>query len=775
MRWAALLLAAYLPCGLLAEQVPLQSPHSKTMSKPTWKEKATSFKWKEGDDVFSPKDLVGLGRPGAGVANVAGDLVLVSFSKYDFEEKKNKKSIFLAPIESTVKPLEIPVSTRVFAPSSHPDPSMQLAKDGEAFWLDTRTVGHVVEGENKTLDFFAIDIQFETEPAPGALSTPKPPTLIGSFPTTGATNFVYNPASGHLVFSAEVYEDGDLTTVNEQDKEWEERGNTAFVYDETYVRHWDTYVGPKTAVLFSVPLKQTPEREWVFEQKWTNLLKGTGHSSPVAPFGGTDDFAVSKTHVVYTSKDPVLPEAWHTKQNIYIVDITGASEPKELTSGKQGATHSPVFSTDGTKVAWLELEEDGYEADKFKVVLYDLSKNVRFTITDNWDRSPDALAFSKDDKTLYFTAGDEAKVKVFSVPVPPTPTSNDAEYLLKPPTAQDYATPVALTNTGAASGVQALIGGRVLFSRSSFTSPNDVFVISAIEAEATKPPTITQITNFTSADLASKHLAEGEEFWFKGALDRDVQGWILKPKGFKKGEEKAWPVVLLIHGGPQGAWEDQWSTRWNPNVFVNQGYVVLAINPTGSTTFGQDFTDAIQNDWGGKPFVDLKAGWDYILKEYPEIDAGRAVAAGASWGGFAINYIQGHPEFGFGFKALVCHDGVFDAAYNGYSTDELFFFNHEWGGRPWDKHSKEILDKYSPSLFVDKWSTPQLTIHGSKDYRLPETDGIGAFHALQQRGVPSRLVIFPDENHWVLNHGNSLKWHYEVFRWFDQWVGEKSQ
>ena len=154
---------------------------------------------------------------------------------------------------------------------------MQLAKGGEAFWLDTRTVGHVVEGENKTLDFFAIDIQFETEPAPGALSTPKPPTLIGSFPTTGATNFVYNPASGHLVFSAEVYEDGDLTTVNEQDKEWEERGNTAFVYDETYVRHWDTYVGPKTAVLFSAPLKVTPEREWVFEQKWTNLLKGTGH------------------------------------------------------------------------------------------------------------------------------------------------------------------------------------------------------------------------------------------------------------------------------------------------------------------------------------------------------------------------------------------------------------------------------------------------------------------------------------------------------------------
>ncbi|TRM60533.1 Alpha/Beta hydrolase protein [Schizophyllum amplum] len=754
MRWTALLSAASLPCGLLAAQVPLRSPLASgaisKMNKQNWKQAANSFSWKEAADIFSPKDLVGLGRPGAGVANVAGDLVLVPFSKYDFDEKKNKKSIFLAPIESTVKPLEIP-----------------LAKGGEAFWLDTRTVGHVVEGENSTLEFYAIDVQFEAE---STLSTPKSPVLIGSFPSTGATNFIYNPASRHLVFSAEVYDDGDLTTVVQQDKEWEERGTTAFVYDETYVRHWDTYVGPKISALFSAPLSRTPDREWAFEQKWTNILKGTGHSSPVAPFGGTDDFDVSKTHVVYTSKDPVLPEAWHTKQNVYIVPVTGDSEPKELTCGKQGATHSPVFSTDGTKVAWLELGEDGYEADAFRIVLYDLSKDVRFTITDHWDRSPDALAFSKDDKTLYFSAGDEAKVKVFSMPVPPTPLSDET----------DYAKPLALTSSGAASGVQPLIGGRVLFSRSSFVSPNDVFVLSGIEesnADATlaKPPTVTQLTNFTAADLAEKHMSGGEEFWFKGALDRDVQGWILTPKGFKKGDEAAWPVVLLIHGGPQGAWEDQWSTRWNPNVFVNQGFVVVMINPTGSTTFGQDFTDAIKMDWGGKPFVDLKKGWDYILGEYPEVDADRAVAAGASWGGFAINYIQGHPEFGFGFKALVCHDGVFDAAYLGYSTDELFFFNHEWGGRPWDKHTKEVLDKFSPSLFVDKWSTPQLTIHGSKDFRLPETDGIAVFHTLQQRGVPSRLVIFPDENHWVLDHGNSLKWHYEVFRWFDQWVGMKAQ
>ncbi|KAI4523986.1 alpha/beta-hydrolase [Schizophyllum commune Loenen D] len=717
------------------------------MIKQTWIQQAQDFAWKEGEGVFSPKDLVGLGRPGVGVANDAGDLVLVPHSKYDFEEKKNKKSIFVAPVEDlSFKPLKISL------------------KGGEAFWLDKRTVGHVFEGENKILSFYAIDITFSS---PSSLTTPDTPTFIGTFPTSSAANFVYSPEARRLVFSAEVYEDGDLMTVNEQDREWEERGNTAFVYDAPYVRHWDRYVGPKRSVLFSVPLSQRLDGKWVLEAEWRNLLNGTGHSSPVAPFGGTDDFSVSKTHVVYKAKDPDLPEALHTKQNIYIVDICGAFPPREITTGKHGATHAPVFSSSGTKVAWLQQDEDGNEADKTKVVLYDLMNHVWTTILMSWDRSPEAVVFSEDDRTLYLTAGDEAKIKVFSYPLYMLPVLSDHD----PGKPRN---PVALTSSGAASGIQALPGGRILFSRSSFTSPNDVFVISD-GTSSVDAPVATQITSFTFADLADKYLAEGEEFWVKGALDRDVQGWIFKPKGFRKGEEKAWPVVLLIHGGPEDAWKDQWSTRWNPNVFVNQGYVVVMINPTGSSTFGQDFASGIKNDWGGKPFVDLKNGWDYIMAKYPEIDPDRAVAAGASWGGFAVNYIQGHPELGFKFKAMFCHDGVFDIAYLGHSTDELFFFNYEWGGRPWDEHTKELISKYSPSQFVDKWSIPQLIVHGSKDYRLAETDGVAAFHALQQLGIPSRLVVFPDENHWVLNHGNSLKWHYEVFRWFDRWAGVKTQ
>lgn len=695
-------------------------------------------------------------RPGVGIANGAGDLVLVPLSEYNLEEKKNKKSIFLTPLESAVKPLEIP-----------------LEKGGEAFWIHPRTIAHVVEAE-EGLEIYALDVKFDAE----VLETPEPPKLIGKLPNKAATNFRYSATSGYLVFSDSVYADGNLTSVKEKDDAWASRGNTAYVYDSTYVRHWDTWVDDKKQSLFSVRLFQDPDRNWNFGEQFVNLLQGTKHSSPVAPFGGTDDFDVSGDYIVYTTKDPELPEAWHTKQNVYVVDVKGHSKPKELTSGKQGAIHSPILNAQATKAAWLELDKDGYESDRAKIVIYDLEKDVRFTLTQEWDRSPDTIIFSKEGTFIYFTAGDEAKIKVFVLPVPPTPSLSTTH----PSLPQKYVSPVILTNNRAASGIQYLSNGHVLFTQSSFASPNDVFIIRNLKpleddiGRSEEPlqfrGQVEQITRLTESALQGKSLSEGENFWFKGANDRYVQGWALKPNGWTANETKKWPVLLLIHGGPQGAWEDQWSNRWNPNVFAQQGYFVIMINPTGSTTFGQEFTDAIAEDWGGKPFVDLQEGWKYALNAYPEIDPDRAVAAGASWGGYAINWIQGHPEFGFNFKALVGHDGVFDSNYNGYSTDELFFFNHEWGGRPWEEKSRNLSQNFSPSNFVHKWSTPQLLIHGSKDYRLPETESIAAFHALQQRGIRSRLVVFPDENHWVLNHGNSLKWHHEVLRWFDEFVGD---
>ncbi|EKM51879.1 uncharacterized protein PHACADRAFT_262274 [Phanerochaete carnosa HHB-10118-sp] len=742
--------------GLVA-QVPLEPRPASPAADMVASYGIKDFNFKEGAELFSPIDLVKLARPGTATANSAGDLCIVSLSKYSLDDKKNHKSIFIAPIESSAQPLEVP-----------------LANGGDAFWLDTRTIAHAVdegEGKDKVKALYGLSVKFETESGGATvLSTPESPVLIGKFPTASASNFRFSGKSNFLVFSDNVFPDGDLRTVKKQDEEWENRGDTAFVYDETFERHWDEWVGPKRSTLFSVTLSKGKDGKWALGEKFVNLLNGTKHHAPVEPFGGTDDFDVSSTHVVYTTKDAELPPAWHTKQNVYIVDIEGKSKPRELTSGKQGATHGPVFSQQGDKAAWTELDLDGYESDRAKVVIYDLKKDVRYTLTQKWDRSAAELAFSPEGKVLYLTAGDLARVKVFAITLPDTPKESTTH-----PNLPDDLLPEAITDSGAVSGIQVLSNGRLVFTRSSLTAPNDVFVLRNLKedlvGEFKKDIKVEQLTKFTADALKGKTLNAGEDFYFDG-VEHKIHGWIVKPPGFKAGEKKKYPIILLIHGGPQGAWEDQWSTRWNPQVFAQQGYFTVAINPTGSTTFGQELTDAIRENWGSKPFDDLRKGWKYVLDNFPEVDPNKAVAAGASWGGYAINWIQGHPEYDFGFKALFCHDGVFDARYNGYSTDELFFFNHEWGGRPWDSKAQETIKKYNPVEFVSNWSTPMLIVHSSKDYRLPETDGIGAFHALQQLGVPSRLVIFPDENHWVQNHGNSLKWHYEVFRWFEKYIGE---
>ncbi|KAF8169251.1 Alpha/Beta hydrolase protein [Pholiota molesta] len=730
--------------GLLT-QAPLQQPplQSKSaMVQPV----SGGFSFKEGADVFAPKDLVELGRPGAAVANAEGDLALVPFSKFSFADRKNKKSVFIVSLESEGKAIQVPVRTH------------QHHCCGESFWLSQNTFAHVVEGEdNSEIHAFEVDLKALDGHLAEHAQAYTPRGLIGTIPSKTAANFRFNQQTGNLVFSAYVYPDGNLTTVAKQDKDWEQRGNTALVYDETYERHWDTWTGKKDYQLFSVQLTKGKDGLWKSNDDFKSPLQGTKHHTPVEPFGGTDDFDTSNTHIVYTTKDPALPVACHTKQDVFVVPISATEAPVELTAGDHGAIHSPVFNTQGTKVAWLELDKDGYESDRAKIVIYDLQKNVRFTVTQAWDRSPDSLAFSKDDTFIYLTAGDEAKVKIFALPVPPTPSESTTH----PKLDSKYTAPVALTHSKASSGLQTLPGGKILFSQSSFTSPNDVFVIR--DLKSIEGSILAGNKNVADTTRTSP----GRRILVQGALNKDVQGWALKPKGWKAGDTKN-GLPFSYSRRSQGAWEDQWSTRWNPNVFAQQGYFVIMINPTGSTTFGQEFTDAIAEDWGGKPFTDMINGWKYALNAYPEIDADRAVAAGASWGGYAVNWIQGHPEFGFNFK-------VFDASYNGYSTDELYFFNHEWGGRPWDPKSQKTLQKFSPANFVHKWSTPQLLIHGSKDYRLPETESIGAFHALQQLGIPSRLVVFPDENHWVLNHGNSLKWHYEVFRFIDQFVGEKSQ
>ncbi|KAG8968683.1 hypothetical protein FRC03_006430 [Tulasnella sp. 419] len=646
----------------------------------------TQFELKSSDSsnapVFSPRDMLSLPRPGVGVSNPdKEDLVIVPVSEHSFDKKKTTKTIYIAPLDSTDTPVEFPVVT-----------------GGEAFWLDDRTLAHVVGDQ-----VYAVSLEYKTKPS-SSLTTPKPPYLVGRFPSgTSPSNFKFTgtkkvhttnaqeDVEHLLVFSAQVYDDYNLTAIKERDELWKNRDTDALVFDEVYVRHWDEYVGPKRPSLFSVKLGKNKDGNWELGDEYFAPLKGTKHHTPVEPFGGTDDFDVSATHIAYTTKDPSLGEPWHTRQNVYVVPLKGGIAPRHLTSGNHGATHSVVFSPKGDKVAFTEMIHDGYESDRARVVIYDLIKEVRFTLTENWDRSASELAFSKDGKEIYIVAEEHANTKIFVLPVPETPR-NDDQF-------SSPETPKALITSHTSHGLRPLSSGQLVYTQSSLASPNNVFIYDRQKNES------TPITRFAEKQLKDKKLDKGESFWFTGAEGKQVQGWVLYPPSGKPKDGKKLPCAFLIHGGPQGAWVDGWSTRWNANVFAQQGYIVIAINPSGSTGFGQEFTDAITEDWGGKPFVDLKHGWDYALKTF-DIDPERAVAAGASWGGFAINWIQGHPEYGFNFKALVCHDGIFDTRYGGYATDELFFFNHDFGGAPWTKKGRELSEK-QVFRFVDKMFNPR--------------------------------------------------------------------
>jgi len=292
---------------------------------------------------------------------------------------------------------------------------------------------------------------------------------------------------------------------------------------------------------------------------------------------------------------------------------------------------------------------------------------------------------------------------------------------------------------------------------------NSAYYFLDTKLSSTKPELVS--SNAKGGSLFGLSTKQVDELWWNGAASgTKVHAWVVKPSGFDS--KKKYPLAYLIHGGPQGAWEDAWSTRWNPAVFAEQGYVVVCPNPTGSTGYGQAFTDAIRKNWGGLPYEDLVLGFEYIEKSVDYIDTGKAVALGASYGGYMMNWIQGHP-LGRKFKALVTHDGVYSMA-SQMASEELYFPEHEFGGKWW-KNQESWLE-YDPAKFADNWATPHLIIHSDKDYRLTVAEGLAAFNVLQEKGIPSQYLTFPDENHWVLNPENSLLWHATVLSWINSWV-----
>ena len=512
--------------------------------------------------------------------------------------------------------------------------------------------------------------------------------------------------------------------------------STGMVYESLFVRHWDAWADGTRNHLFIVS---------VADGKARDLMPAMDADAPSRPFGGLEEAAVSpdgKT-VVFSARDAGKGEAWSTNFDLYAVPADGSAAPRKLTTNPATDTQ-PRFSPDGKTLAYLAMSRPGYEADRYEIVVREglagaeRKITLRVDETKRGDRSPSDLLWSRDGKTLFTTAEHLGQKALFAVDA----ASGKARIVV---------------GEGTVGSPVLLPGGRLLFGRHSLLGPVELFSV----AEAGGP--VEKVTGLNDAHLSTVAFGKPEQFTFKGAKGDTVWGYLVRPVGFDPA--KKYPVAFLIHGGPQGSFGNDFHYRWNPQFYAGLGYAVVMIDFHGSTGYGQAFTDAINGDWGGAPYEDLMKGLDHALQTYPFLDGGRVGALGASYGGYMINWILGKTDR---FQCLVAHDGNIDERMAYFDTEELWFPEWEHGGTPWDNPA--AYAKHNPIDLVKNWKTPTLVVHGVKDYRVVYTQGLSTFTALQRKGIPSKLLVFPDENHWVLKPQNSLLWHETVRDWLARWL-----
>jgi dipeptidyl aminopeptidase/acylaminoacyl peptidase len=509
-------------------------------------------------------------------------------------------------------------------------------------------------------------------------------------------------------------------------------------YDQLFIRHWDTWAEPGVrSRLFGYEVLGGK-----LAGKGVPLTGSLVGDTPSKPFGGPEEIAFSPNGrtVFFTLREAGRIEAKSTNLDIFQVPSDGTAPPVNLTDSNDATDTLPTVSPDGRTLAYVAMARPTYEADRQVLQLRDLATGRTRAITRGWDRSIDSIEWASDGGSLLVTAGDTLEEPVFRVDAASGKVTR-------------------LTGEGHYANVRSLPGGAALATMNSIAAPDDIYRIGA-DARAAK------LTDVNRELLAQMDPVTFTKFSFKGANGDAVWGWTLKPAN---GPAKL-PIAFLVHGGPQGSFSNSWSYRWNPRVFISPGYAAVSVDFHGSTGYGQAFTDAINRNWGGWPLEDLKLGLAYATQHDPQLDAASACALGGSYGGYMMNWIEGN--WTDRFKCIVQHDGVFDARAMAYETEELWFDEWEHGGHPYYEAPAEF-ERWNPVNFVQNWKTPQLVVTSEKDFRIPYTQGIATFTALQRRDIPSRLLIFPDENHWVLKPKNSVQWYDEVFGWMGRYIGGK--
>jgi len=571
--------------------------------------------------------------------------------------------------------------------------------------------------------------------------------------STEASGGMWSPDGKHVLYVSSVYPDCRDDACNKQrDEEAAKSKVKAKIYDRLMIRHWNHYYDGKKSHLFIVPIEGGVGRD---------LTPGEFDVPPFS-LGGQDQFAFSpdSKEVAYTCNTDYA-EALSTNSDLFLVPAKGGTA-KRITSNP-GSDSTPIYSPDGKYVAYRSQFRGGYESDRFRLMLYDRATGKAKDLTPSFDRWVDFIAWSPDSKTIYLTAGNEGENPIYSLNV-----------------SQQNAWPQELVDGYNDSPLPTADGKMLVFDQMSISAPNEIYAAPlefaqcrmAVPTNAytvpdclmSKAKPLTQLNEELLSKVAMEPM---ESFWFTGSAKEKVQGFIIRPPEFDK--SKQYPLKFLIHGGPQGAWGDDWSYRWNPQLFAADGYVVVMVNFHGSTGYGQKFIDAINGNWGGAPFDDLMLGLDYAERTYSFIAKDRECALGASYGGYMINWVEGHTDR---FKCLVSHDGMFNTESAWGTTEELWFNEWEFKGTPWT--DREMYRKWSPHLSATTFKTPMLVIHGQLDYRLDVSEGFQLFTTLQRLKVPSKLLYFPDEGHWVLKPQNGRLWYQTVNAWVNEWTKPKS-
>jgi dipeptidyl aminopeptidase/acylaminoacyl peptidase len=698
---------------------------------------------------FTFEDMMKLKRVGAPVPSPDGKWVVFDCEDVDLEANKKISHLWIVPANGG--------DSRRLNPTPNHEERPRFSPDGKrVIWTSKAT---------DPTQIWMCDFDANA----GAL-TGKPHQVTSI--STGADGAIWSPDGKNIVFVSAVYPNCKDDACNKQrDEETKKSKVKAKIFTRLFYRHWNAFTEFKRNHLFvitadavaaglwpapspsatSSPTLATGERL----QEARDLTPGD-HDVPPFSLGGQDMYAISPDgqEVAYTSNIDEV-EATSTNNEIFVVPISGGTPKKISTS--PGSDTTPLYSPDGKYLAWRSQARAGFEADKWRLLVQDRQSGKIDDLTRLFDRSVGSFAWMNlppgDEPTpsIWFTAEHWGNSPIWAV----TPGWGGLPVTPKGPVRE----PLHVDDF-------AVAGTRLFFTRMAINSPNEIARLDLHGIHDSVPlvnvPTY-KVTHMNDALLSQIDMQPLESFTFKGANNDDVQGFMVKPPGFDP--NKKYPLKFLIHGGPQGAWGNSWTYRWNAELFAATGnYVVVMINFHGSTGYGQKFTDSISGDWGGKPYVDLMKGLDYLEKTYPFIDKNREAALGASYGGYMANWLLGHTNR---FKCIVSHDGMFNAESAYGTTEELWFANWEFGGPPWKK--RDVYRKWSPHEYAQNFKTPTLVVHGQNDYRLDVSQAFDLFTTLQVLKVPSKMLYFPDEGHWVLKPQNSQLWYKTVNDWVDQW------